>query len=81
MMAPDSAETEDNMAKKRARPAGDAGYAIVDAHGVIVSLHTRWVSAGAGWGFDRELVELRYPHRVGDTVEYDRHGRESYHAR
>ena len=55
----------------------DSGYAIVDADGTILSLHPDPVPAGEGWGFDRELIELRATHAVGDRVEYDEHGRET----
>lgn len=54
----------------------DRPYAIVDAHGTIVSLHDAPVPSGEGWGFDRELVELRRPHAIGDRIDYDQHGRE-----
>jgi hypothetical protein len=54
-----------------------APYAIIDAHGVILSLHADPVPAGLGWGFDRELVELRLPHHIGDTIQWDAHGRET----
>lgn len=54
-----------------------APYAIVTAQGIIVSLHTDPVPAGQGWGFDRELVELRRPHVIGDSIEWDAHGRET----
>lgn len=51
-------------------------YAIVDRHGVIISLHDEYVPAGEGWGHDTELVELSRPHAVGDRIEYDASGRE-----
>lgn len=47
-------------------------YAIVTADGTIVSLHSE--RPEMGWGFDRELVELRSAHRVGDRIEWDRRG-------
>ena len=54
----------------------DYGYAIVTARGEIVSLHAAAVPAGAGWGFDRELVALARPHRIGDRIEWDARGTE-----
>ena len=51
-------------------------YAIVTRRGEIVSLHADPIPAGHGWGFDRELVELTRPHRVGDVIDWDAHGRE-----
>ena len=51
-------------------------YAIIDANGVILSLHREAIPAGDGWGFDRELVELVAAHRVGDTIDWDAKGRE-----
>ena len=51
-------------------------YAIVSRHGEIVDLLTEPVPAGQGWGHDRELVELANPHRIGDRIDYDKHGRE-----
>ena len=49
-------------------------YAIVDKHGMIVSLHTERLPAGQGWGYDRELVELRQPHAEGDCIDWDARG-------
>lgn len=41
------------------------GYAIIDAKGTIISLHSEPVPPGEGWGFDRELlVELTRPHVI-----------------
>lgn len=54
----------------------DRRYAIVDKDGAIISLHAEPVPPGVGWGFDRELVELRRRHAIGDRIDYDRHGRE-----
>lgn len=50
-------------------------YAIVDSSSRIHSLHETRESADAtGWGHDRELVELRAPHSVGDAIEYNEKG-------
>lgn len=50
-------------------------FAIVDSSSRIHSLHETRESADAtGWGHDRELVELRAPHAVGDVIEYDGKG-------
>lgn len=52
--------------------ATDLTYAIVTADGTIVSLHSE--RPETGWGYDRELVELRSAHRVGHRIEWDRRG-------
>ena len=49
-------------------------YAIVLGDGTIVSIHEEPIRAGAGWGHDRELVELTREHRIGDRIDWDRHG-------
>jgi hypothetical protein len=50
-------------------------YAIVDSSSKIHSLHeTRESADDTGWGHDRELVELRQLHAVGDLIEYNERG-------
>ena len=53
-------------------------FAIVDSSSRISSIHeTRESADETGWGHDRELVELRAPHSVGDVIEYSDRGIES----
>ena len=64
-------------ARERRQPTRHAArYAIITAHGLILSLHDEPVPAGQGWGHDRELVALIRRHRIGDTIAWDARGRE-----
>lgn len=51
------------------------GYALVGSDSKIISLHDSRESADdAGWGRDRELVQLVRSHSVGDEIEYSDRG-------
>jgi hypothetical protein len=53
-----------------------AKFAIVNSNGNIVNLGTREEMDAAGWGRDRELVELVADHVRGDRIDYDEIGLE-----
>lgn len=46
----------------------DYGYAIVNADGVICSLHEEYTEEG--WGETRELVQLVRVHKEGDVIDW-----------
>lgn len=51
------------------------GYAIVNADGVICSLHDEHTTEG--WGETRELVKLTQTHREGDIIDWGADGVET----
>jgi hypothetical protein len=49
-------------------------FAIVNSNGNIVELGTREEMDAAGWGHNRELVELVADHVYGDRIDYNEKG-------
>lgn len=50
-------------------------FALVNSNGNIEQIHeTREAADEAGWGHNRELVELAVDHIVGDRINYSETG-------
>lgn len=49
-------------------------FALVNSNGNIVELGTREEMDAAGWGHNRELVELVAEHMIGDRIDYNERG-------